>query len=295
MSISRVTRSALVVTAAAMTMAMAGCSSSDDDPTTSASGAPETTASADAGAAPDLATITPGKLTIATGEPAYEPWVVGDAPESGEGFEAAVAYAVAEQLGYAAEDVVWVRSTFDSAIAPGPKDWDINLQQFSITDERKQAVDFSSAYYTTTQAIVTVEGSPLATATSIEELKAGTIGVASGTTSFTVADQLIGQDHLSVFNNNDDVVLALQSGQIDGLIVDLPTAFYISAAVLDAGLVVGQFESTEGGDEFGLVLQKDSPLTAPVTAAVDALREDGTLAELQQKWLSDAVSVPVLK
>lgn len=247
------------------------------------------------GASGELQTVTEGKLTIATGEPAYEPWVVNDDPASGEGFEAAVAYAVAKELGFDPEDVVWVRTTFDSAIAPGPKDWDFNLQQFSITEERKQAVDFSSAYYVTTQAVVTVEGSPAAEATSISDLKGVNVGVASGTTSYTLAAEKLGEDALSVFNNNDDVVLALQSSQIDALVVDLPTAFYLAAAVLDGGIVLGQFEGTDGGDEFGLVLPKGSPLTAAVTAAVDRLREKGTLAELEATWLSEAVSVPVLK
>lgn len=247
------------------------------------------------GASGELQTVTEGKLTIATGEPAYEPWVVNDDPASGEGFEAAVAYAVAKELGFDPEDVVWVRTTFDSAIAPGPKDWDFNLQQFSITEERKQAVDFSSAYYVTTQAVVTVEGSAAAEATSISDLKGVNVGVASGTTSYTLAAEKLGEDALSVFNNNDDVVLALQSGQIDALVVDLPTAFYLAAAVLDGGIVLGQFEGTDGGDEFGLVLPKGSPLTAAVTAAVDRLREKGTLAELEATWLSEAVSVPVLK
>ncbi len=247
------------------------------------------------GASGELQTVTEGKLTIATGEPAYEPWVVNDDPASGEGFEAAVAYAVAKELGFDPEDVVWVRTTFDSAIAPGPKDWDFNLQQFSITEGRKQAVDFSSAYYVTTQAVVTVEGSPAAEATSISDLKGVNVGVASGTTSYTLAAEKLGEDALSVFNNNDDVVLALQSDQIDALVVDLPTAFYLAAAVLDGGIVLGQFEGTDGGDEFGLVLPKGSPLTAAVTAAVDRLREKGTLAELEATWLSEAVSVPVLK
>jgi len=294
MSVPSVTRSAIFLAVAAMTMTMAGCSSSKVDaqssPTTAATSAAATTA-----AAPDLATITPGKLTIATGEPAYEPWVLGDDPASGQGFEAAIAYAVADQLGYAPADVVWVRSTFESAIAPGPKDWDFNLQQFSITDDRKTAVDFSSSYYTTSQAVVTVKGSPAATATSLDALKKVTLGVATGTTSYTIAAAQLGEDHLQLFNTNDDAVLALKTGQVDGIIVDLPTAFYLTAAELDAGLVVGQFADTAGGDNYGLLLQKDSKLTAPVTAAVDALRADGTLATIEKKWLSDAVSVPVLK
>jgi polar amino acid transport system substrate-binding protein len=292
MSVPSVTRSAIVLAVAAMTMTMAGCSSTKDAATTAPSVAAPT---ASAAAAPSLATVTPGKLTIATGEPAYEPWVVGDDPASGKGFESAVSYAVAAQLGYAPADVVWVRSTFDSAIAPGPKDWDFNLQQFSITDERKAAVDFSSSYYTTSQAIVTVKGAPAATATSLEQLKKVTLGVATGTTSYTVAVAQLGESHLQLFNTVDDAVLALKSGQIDGLVIDLPTAFYLTGSELDNGVIVGQFADTKGGDNYGLVLQKNSPLTAKVTAAVDALKAKGTLAALQQTWLSDAVSVPVLK
>ncbi len=291
MSVSPVTRSVLALAAvAAMTVTMAGCSSSADKATSAPASATTSAASG-----PDLATVTPGKLTIATGEPAYEPWVVNDDPSTGDGFEAAVAYAVAEQLGYSADNVVWVRSTFDSAIAPGPKDWDINLQQFSITDERKAAVDFSSPYYTTTQAVVTVSGSPAATATSIDQLKNMKLGVPTGTTSYTVAAAVLGEKNLQVFNTVEDTVLALTSGQIDGLITDLPTAFYLTAAELDNGVIVGQFADNKGGDNYGLVLQKGSTLTQAVTAAVDALRENGTLATIEQKWLSDAVSVPVLK
>lgn len=248
-----------------------------------------------AGAEGDLPTVTAGSLTIATGEPAFEPWVIGDDPSSGEGFESAVAYAVAEKLGFAKEDVVWVRSTFDAAIAPGPKDWDLNIQQFSVTDERKQAVDFSSPYYTTTQAVVTTAASPAASATTVAELKEHTVGVMSATTSYTVAEQQLGADRLSVYNSNDDAVAALQSGQVDAIVVDLPTAFYLAGAVLDDGKVVGQFaDSSAGGDDLAFVLPKDSGLTSAVTEAVDALRADGTLAELEQKWLSDAVDVPVL-
>lgn len=254
----------------------------------------------DAGAAPAsegaLQTVTAGKLTIATGEPAFSPWVENDDPASCEGFEAAVSCAVAEKLGFATSDVVWVRSNFDSAIAPGPKDWDMNVQQFSITDERKEAVDFSSPYYTTTQAVVTTGASPVAGATSVAELESVPVGVMSATTSYQVAADQLGTTNLSVFNSNDDAVAALQSGQVDAIVVDLPTAFYLAGAVLDDGKVVGQLpDSSAGGDELAYVLPKDSALTTPVTEAVDALRADGTLDELQQKWLGGTAAAPVLK
>ena len=245
-----------------------------------------------------LETVTPGKLTIATGEPAYSPWVIDNAPESGEGFEAAVAYAVAEKLGYSKENVQWTRATFDSSIAPGAKDWDINLQQFSITDERKQAVDFSSPYYTTSQAVVAIEGSAAASAQSIAKLKDVQFGVQAGTTSQqfitnTLGDQLSKQ--ASIYNNSDDTLAALQNGQVDAIVVDLPTAFYMTSAQIDNGVIVGQFEATSDGDDYGIVLPKGSKLTAAVTAAVDSLRDKGTLSELQSKWLSDTVAVPLIK
>ncbi|WP_062310970.1 ABC transporter substrate-binding protein [Demequina rhizosphaerae] len=285
-------RAGLIATTALSALMMAGCSSSDTEAETSASASTSPEASETAVA---LETLTEGKLTIATGEPAYEPWVVNDDPESGEGFEAAVAYAVAEQMGFAAEDVVWVRSSFDSAIAPGAKDWDMNIQQFSITEERKNAVDFSSPYYTTTQAVVTVEGSAAADATSVADLADLTVGVPSGTTSYTVAAEVLGDQNLAVFNSSEDTVLALNSGQIDAFVIDLPSAFYLAAVELDGGKILGQFEDATGGDEFGFVLPKGSALTAAVTEAVDALTEDGTLAAIETEWLSDAVDVPVLK
>ncbi|EYT53253.1 ABC transporter substrate-binding protein [Leucobacter sp. UCD-THU] len=239
--------------------------------------------------------VTEGKLTIATGEPAYAPWVIDDAPESGEGFEAAVAYAVAEEMGYAEGDVVWVRSSFDSAIAPGPKDWDLNIQQFSVSEERKQAVDFSSAYYETTQAVVAAGGTPAADAKSIADLKDTVIGVASGTTSLKIAEEVIAPNQqIQVFNSVDDTVAALQNGTIDALVTDLPGAFYVRDAQLDDGVIVGQLESVQGGDEFAFVLPKGSSLTAEVTAAVDALRENGTLDELAAEWIADQ-GAPVLK
>jgi polar amino acid transport system substrate-binding protein len=242
--------------------------------------------------------VTDGKITIGTGEPAYYPWVIDDKPESGEGFESAIAYAVAEQLGFAKEDVVWVRTTFDEAIAPGPKDFDFNLQQFSITDERKQNVDFSPAYYETTQVVITTEGSKAAGAKSIADLKDLLIGAQTGTTSFDAIEQQIKPTAgAQVFNTNDDAVLALQNGTVDAIVLDLPSAFFATGVQLDGGLIVGQLPQPDGksGDEFGLVLAKDSALTAKVTAAVDALRDNGKLAEIATQWLADAGSAPVLK
>ena len=242
-----------------------------------------------------LKTVTPGKLTIATGEPAYSPWVENNDPASGKGFEAAIAYAVAGKLGFANADVVWVRSTFDAAVAPGAKDWDFNLQQFSITEERRNAVDFSSPYYTTAQAVVTLKGSPVSGATTVAELKSALLGAQTGTTSHRMLTETVAPTTApSVFNNSQDTVQALKGGQVDAIVVDLPTALYLVAAELDGGVVVGQFADTSGGDQFGLVLPKGSALTAAVTGAVDALRADGTLDSLTKTWLSETVNVPVL-
>ena len=241
--------------------------------------------------------VTEGKFTVGTGEPAYYPYVIDDTPESGEGFESAVAYAVAEKLGFAADNVVWVRTTFDAAIAPGAKDFDINLQQFSITEERKANVDFSSSYYSAPQAVITVEGSKAAGVTDIAGLKGLLVGAASGTTSFTVIEEQIaptagGQ----AFNSNDDAVLALTSGQIDALVVDLPTAFYLTGAQLDNGVLLGQLPVTAGvSDEWGLVLPKGSKLTAAVTKALDELKAEGTLDAIIEKWLGADAGAPLLK
>lgn len=241
-------------------------------------------------------TVTPGKLTIGTGNPAYEPWVIGDDPTSGEGFEAAVAYAVAEKLGFKKEDVIWVRTTFDEAIAPGPKNFDFNLQQYSITEERKANVDFSSPYYETAQVVVTTSSSKAAGAKSIADLKQFLIGAATGTTSFQAINDVImpTQDALA-FNNNDDAKAALTNGQVDAIVLDLPTALYASCCELDGGKIIGQLPTAAKGDQFGLVLDKGSKLTQAVTKAVDDLRADGTLAKLEQKWLTSDAGVPVLK
>ncbi|BDS49655.1 ABC transporter substrate-binding protein [Rhodoluna sp. KAS3] len=281
MSSSKRFKTGLVALATATALLLAGCASATPTPSES----------------PDaLQTLTAGKLTIGTGEPAYEPWVVGDAPESGEGFEAAVAYAVAEELGFAASDVVWVRTTFDEAIAPGLKNFDFNLQQYSITDERKAAVDFSSPYYETTQTVITVEGSAAASATTVAELKGLQIGAATGTTSFAAIESVIKPTAgAKAFNSNDDAKAALEAGQIDALVVDLPTALYLTAVELTGGKIVGQLSGAAVGDQFGLVLDKDSPLTAAVTAAVDRLRANGKLQELADKWLADYAGAPVLK
>ena len=275
---TRIARSLVVAGIAIGLVALGGCAST-----------------ASAGTSPDgLKTVTAGKLTIATGQPAYSPWVDDNKPQSGKGFEAAVAYAVAAKLGFAKKDVVWTRTTFDSAIAPGPKNFDLNLQQYTITDKRKKAVDFSSPYYQTTQALVAIKGSAADSAKTLSALKKIKIGVAAGTTTNTIVLKDVGVQP-EIFNSNDDAVLALKSGQVDAIAVDLPTAFYLAGAELKHGEILGQFADTTDGDQFGIVLAKGSSLTAKVSAAVDAIRKDGELAAITKKWLSTSVNVPIFK
>nr|WP_210732172.1 transporter substrate-binding domain-containing protein [Cellulomonas denverensis] len=271
--------------AAASALALAACAPADDD---SSGGATATDGA--------LQTLTDGVLTIGTSDPAYEPWIVDNDPSNGKGYESAVAYAVAEQLGYDADQVEWVTVTFDQIIAPGAKSFDFAINQVSISPERAENLDFSSSYYDTAQAVVTVEGSPAAEASSLADLKGVKLGAMVGTTSLQVAQDTIEPDtDIQVFNDNDQVKQALTSGLVDAIIVDLPTALYITAAELDDGVLVGQLPAGDDPDQFGLVLDKDSPLTEPVTEAVDALREDGTLDDLQAEWLTDAAGAPVLK
>ncbi|NBY51371.1 MAG: amino acid ABC transporter substrate-binding protein [Actinobacteria bacterium] len=269
-------------------LVLSACSSSSDDNASSQA------ASCEPG---NLATVESGVLTIATGEPAYYPWVIDDKPESGEGFEAAVAYAVAQELGYDQAAVKWVRTSFDAAIAPGPKTFDFNLQQYSITDERKQVVDFSSAYYKSNQAIVSFKGSKIDGVTTLQGLKdAGAkLGAAVSTTSLDVIESQLGLK-ASVFNDNAAGVTALKNKQIDGLVVDLPTAFYLSAVEVPKGIIVGQIDGSDAGDQgFGLLLSKDNPNTSCVTKAVDAIRDNGTLQAIIDKWLTASAGAPVLK
>ncbi|MER5200283.1 ABC transporter substrate-binding protein [Streptomyces sp. NPDC002755] len=245
----------------------------------------------------ELATETSGKLTIATDQPAYEPWFKDDKPANGEGFESAVAYAVAQQLGYDKSAVVWQSVPFNKAFAPGAKTFDFDINQVSISDERKKAVDFSSGYYDVRQAVIALKGTKAAEATGIADLKGLKLGAQVGTTSLDYIDDVVKPSRdAAVYAKNDQAKSALKNGQVDAIVTDLPTAFYITSAEVTDAEIVGQFENQGGTPEqFGLVLDKGSALTSCVTGAVDALREDGTLAKIEQQWLSDAVDAPVLK
>ena len=240
-------------------------------------------------------TLEDGVLTIATGEPAFPPYVLNDAtPEDGQGFEAAVAMAVAAELGFDADSVTWVRTAFDAAIAPGPKDFDFNLQQYTITPERAEVVDFSEGYYSASQAIFGLSDSAAAGATTLDDLKSLKIGVAAGTTSVTYVEDVIAPDNeLLIFNDNASAKQALESNQIDAIVSDLPTALYITAVEIEGTTVFGQIEGS-GTDEFGLLLAKDSPLTPCVDLALAALRDSGELDQITQTWMSDFTEAPII-
>ena len=239
-------------------------------------------------------TVDDGVLTIATGEPAFPPYVLDDDPASGQGFEAAVGMAVARELGFEGDSVTWVRTAFDAAIAPGPKDFDFNLQQYTITPDRAEVVDFSNGYYSASQAIFGLADSPAASATTLDELKSLKIGVAAGTTSVTYVEETIAPDQeLLIFNDNASAKQALESNQIDAIVSDLPTALYITAVEIEGTSVFGQIEGS-GTDEFGLLLAKDSPLTECVDHALTALTDSGELEAITQEWMADFTEAPVI-
>jgi polar amino acid transport system substrate-binding protein len=244
----------------------------------------------------ELALTTAGKLTIGTDRPAYEPWFSGDDPANGKGFESAVAYAVADRLGFARTEVTWAHVPFNSAIAPTPKKFDFDINQISISDQRRGAVDFSSGYYDVRQAVIALKTSKAALATSVAELRSAKLGAQVGTTSLDVVQDVIQPTTApAIFQKNDLAKTALKNGQVDAIIVDLPTAFYITAAEVPEAKIVGQFAGGAAPEQFGLVLDKGSALTSCVSKAVDSLRQDGTLAKLEQQWLADVAGAPVLK
>jgi polar amino acid transport system substrate-binding protein len=292
----RAPRSAVAAIAAVTVALLAtavGCAPQPEEP----AAARPTGATGDTCAKGGLATKTPGKLTVATDQPAYEPWFKDDDPANGKGYESAVAYAVARQLGYGKDAVVWRTVPFNKAFAPGEKTFDFDINQVSVSAERRKAVDFSSGYYDVRQAVVALKGSRAAGARSVADLRDVRLGAQVGTTSLDYVDDVVRPKRAAaVYAKNDQAKSALRNGQVDAIVVDLPTAFYITAAEVTDATVVGQFEHRGGTPEqFGLVLDKGSSLTPCVSRAVDALREDGTLARIEQRWLSDAVDAPVLK
>jgi polar amino acid transport system substrate-binding protein len=293
----------------ALSLVAAGCGSDDDDD----DAAPATTEAAATTAAEadcskeSLELLEDGRLTIGTDNPAFPPWFEGGTPDgseweindpsTGEGFESAVAYAVAEELGFAEGEVDWVVVPFNNSFRPGQKDFDFDINQISVTEERDRAVDFSDSYYEVNQSLVALEGTPITEATSLADLAEYRLGAQVGTTSLDyIQENIQPEQEPRVYDTSNDVVAALNGSQIDGIVVDLPTAFFlVGSGEVENGTVVGQFPSTGGQEHFGMLFEEGNPLRDCVNEALDTLRDDGTLEEIQQEWLSENTSAPVLE
>ncbi len=242
-------------------------------------------------------TLKDGVLTVGTDSPAFDPWFRHNDPTNGKGFESAVAYEVAKRLGFDPSAVTWTKVPFNASYAPGPKHFDFDINQISITPARARVVDFSDGYYNAAQAVIAIEGSPAASATSLEDLKKYKIGAQTGTTSLTaIRDQIQPDSDAVVFQSTNDAKQALTNGQVDAIVADLPTAFFLTAVEIPKGTIVGQFQPTGGQQEqFGMLFEKGNPLVACVNQALAGMKSDGTLAAIENKWLSQTVNVPVLQ
>jgi polar amino acid transport system substrate-binding protein len=291
----------LLVTAALVTLVAAvaaGCGSTNE------SSAQSTSSTSSSCAKSDLNLVSSGTLTIGTDNPAFPPWFGGTPkapwkvsdPRSGKGYESAVAYAVAKQLGFTKDEVSWKHVPFNNSFAPGPKSFDFDINQISFTPARAKVVDFSDSYYDVNQSVVVNKGTPIASATSTAALKPYELGAQLGTTSYQyIQENIKPSKKPSVFPSNAGAVQALKNKQIDGLVVDLPTAFYVTAVQVPNSKVLGQFPAQPGGEHFGMVFQKGNSLVRCVNSALSKLRGNGTLKQLQQQWLAKATGAPTLK
>jgi polar amino acid transport system substrate-binding protein len=285
----------------------AACAPEDETPAEPAEGSASEAPVDAASCATTAGTVNDGVLTVGTGNPAFPPWWEGGTTDEHdewefndpyllEGFEGATVGAVAEQLGFAPDAIEFVPVPFNKSFAPGPKDFDFVLQQISYSDKRAQAVDFSESYYDVNQALVSVKGSDIEGATTLAELQGATLGAPLGTTSFDYIEQNIQPtEEPKVFNDLNGAVQALKNGQVDGIVVDLPTAFFVTAVQIPKGVIVGQFPTVGAQEYFALALEQDSAMTECLDLALQALKDDGTLAAIQQEWLADNASVPVIE
>ena len=288
-------RRTLAALALAPLLAAVACAPVDEEP--AATRSPSGSASADACATENLALKNPGRLTVGTDSPAYEPWFSDNDPSNGKGFESAVAYAVAEELGFSVGQVDWMKVRFNNSYAPGEKKFDFDINQISITPARAKVVDFSDGYYSAAQAVIALKGSPAAEATSLEELKSFKLGAQTGTTSLTaIREGIQPEQDPYVFDDTNAAKQALDNGQLDAFLADLPTAFYITAVEIPKATIVGQFQPTAGEQEqFGMLFEKGSELVPCVNQALASLEESGELAQLERQWLSDVANVPELQ
>lgn len=289
------------ILALCVVLALAGCGGSSNK--SASGGGTTTTAGAESCTKAGVPLVHSGQLTVGTDNPAYPPWFGGTPkdpwkvsdPNSGEGFESAVAYAVAKKLGFAHNDVHWIVVPFNTSFAPGPKKFDFNINEISYTPARAKVVDFSDSYYDVNQAVVAKKGTPIAAAQSSADLQKYKLGAQIGTTSYTyIKDFIKPSKQPAVFDTNDAAVAALKNGQIDGLVVDLPTAFYVTAAQVPNSKIVGQFPTANAGERFGMVFQKGNKLVGCVNHALNQLKSDGTLQQIQEKWLAKVGGAPIL-
>jgi polar amino acid transport system substrate-binding protein len=291
-----------LVAVAALAAVAAGCGGSSSSSTKQTSGA-AAAGTTNTCAKSNLKLVHAGSLTVGTDNPAYPPWFGGKAqgkwkvsdPNSGQGFESAVAYAVAGWLGFSRGQVHWTYVPFNKSFAPGPKSFDLDINEISYTPARANVVDFSNSYYDVNQGIVVRKDKPIANAKTVADLEKYKLGAQLGTTSYTYIQNRIKPSHKpAVFPTNDAAVQSLKNGQIDGLVVDLPTAFYVTAVQVPNSKILGQFPSQPGGEHFGMVLKKGSPLTTCINKALAALKAKGQLKRIQDQWLSKATGAPVL-
>jgi polar amino acid transport system substrate-binding protein len=278
----------------ALSLALAACGDDEEEPA-SQDQAAESTPAADACAKDQLQTFKDGTLTVGTDKPAFPPYFEDDDPTNGKGFESAVAYAIARELGFEQGEVEWTVVPFNASYRPGPKDFDFDVNQISITPAREKRVDFSEPYYQAPQAVIAAKGSPAADATSLADLKDATIGVQIGTTSLDAVNASIQpSEQPKVFDDSNAVVAAIKQDQVDAVVVDLPTALFLTAVELPNASVVGQFDAP-GGDRWGALLAKDSPLTDCVNQAIGKLKDSGELDEITRQWMSESADAPVLQ
>jgi polar amino acid transport system substrate-binding protein len=295
-----VRRAPAILLVTLLSILAAGCGGSSNKAAT------DTTATAASGSCDkgSLTLVNSGQLTVGTDNPAYPPWFGGNEkapwkvsdPRSGQGFESAVAYAVAKQLGFSTSEVKWIVVPFNTSYAPGPKKFDFDINEISFTPARAKVVDFSDSYYDVNQAVVVKKATKIASATSIAGLKPYKLGVQIGTTSYQfIKDTIKPSKQPAVYDTNDAAVAALKNGQTDALIVDLPTAFYVTAAQVPNSKILGQFSSSTTGEHFGMVFQKGNSLVGCVNGALSHLKSAGTLQQIQDKWLAKVGGAPVLK
>lgn len=277
-------RTALVV-AASTVLVLSSCAQEESEPTVTDTGGD---------ACADITTVTDGSLTVGTSDPAFPPYVIDNDPSNGKGFESAVAYAVAEEMGFSADQVEWTFAGFNKLFAPGEKDYDFALNQISITPEREEAVTFSDPYYEAANAVLVLKDSEFADATSLAEFQDAKIGVQVATTALAqVESQIAPTQDVAVFDDTTASTQALKNGEIDAIVTDLPTTLYLSAVEVP-GVVVGQMPQDEAADTWGLVLQKDNSLVSCVNQALGALAESGELESITTEWMTDYTKAPVL-